>query len=66
VPKGKQSAADITHNLEVDWTARQFKVLCEDLLNRPALRRGPLLFNDGAIREMLSKPALPPRRQAKA
>jgi hypothetical protein len=45
---------------------RQFKVLCEDLLNRPALRRGPLLFNDGAIREMLSKPALSPRHRPAA
>lgn len=64
--KGKQREADLTHNLESDWTVRQFKALCEDLLSRPALRRGPLRFNDGAIREMLSKPALSPRHRPAA
>jgi hypothetical protein len=36
------------------------------LLNRPALRRGPLLFDDGAIREMISKPALSPKHRLAA
>ena len=64
--KGKQSDADLTRDLEIDWTVRQFKLLCEDLLNRPALRRGPLLFDDGAIREMISKPALSPKHRLAA
>ena len=37
-----------------DWAADEFQTLCEDLLSRPILRRGPFMMQDRDLEAMIT------------
>lgn len=55
----KNQSTTVGHNLECeDWAAYEFQVLCEDLLARSLLRRGPLVFQDSQLQAMIAAGSL--------
>ncbi len=53
--KGKRNTISVQDDTQADWVAEQFQVLCQNLLSRPASRRGPFVIDDNDLKTMITK-----------
>jgi hypothetical protein len=54
VLKGKRNAISVQSGAHEDWVAEQFQILCQNLLSRPASRRGPFVIDDDDLRTIIN------------
>jgi hypothetical protein len=54
VSKGKRNAISVQDDMQADWVAEQFQILCQNLLSRPASRRGPFVIDDDDLKNMIT------------
>lgn len=62
MPKKQITTAPITLDHD-DWVAKELSALCQELLSRPALRRGPYVFDEAQLHAVIA--ACAPKSKAR-
>jgi hypothetical protein len=63
VVRGKRSVISPENHIQQgDWVAEQIQIICQNLLSRPNLRRGPFVIEDSELRAKIGAIPRKPRQ----